>query len=117
MAEIWVVEDDNVVNQLVVSLLGNEGYQVFGFLNGTEVISRLEMSRFPDLIILDVLMPEKNGNDVMEVIRRMGKPKVVVLTACVSNLRADLASIPFEIVVKPFKYLDIMNTVKRALSS
>ena len=115
MANIWVVEDDSIVAKLVIGLLIANGYSVSGFSGGQEAIHFLETGQFPDVLLLDVVMPKPDGNDVLQLVKQLGRPPVVVLTADVSMVSKELATIPVAIVAKPFKYHELMDTIKKAV--
>jgi DNA-binding response OmpR family regulator len=88
---ILVVDDDVVVRNLLSEILAHHGYQVWLAQNGVEALELLERRR-PDLILLDIAMPEMDG---IEALRRMrdrcpGVP-VVMLTAYGDVETASLA--------------------------
>ncbi|MDH5576598.1 MAG: response regulator, partial [Nitrospirota bacterium] len=77
MATILVVDDDPQVCDLLQQILENEGHAVYGALNGLEGISLYRRHR-PELVLLDILMPEKEG---LETIRDLRKefPNVMII--------------------------------------
>ena len=69
MAEILTVEDDRVIRTGICALLASEGYAVREAKNGKEALAAIAAKR-PDLVLLDVMMPDLNGFRVCEQIRR-----------------------------------------------
>jgi DNA-binding response OmpR family regulator len=60
---ILVVDDDVVIVRLIESLLQSQGYQVSSATNGIEALEKIKKEP-PDLLILDVILPEINGYDI-----------------------------------------------------
>ncbi len=65
---ILVVDDDPNIRELLTQELSEAGYQVRVAGNGREALSQVRAER-PDLIVLDVMMPEMNGFDVAAVLK------------------------------------------------
>lgn len=63
MAKILVVDDEKDVVELLKFLLEKDGYQVLTAFNGKEALAMVQQTR-PDLILLDVMMPEMDGYTV-----------------------------------------------------
>jgi DNA-binding NarL/FixJ family response regulator len=68
MKNILVIEDQATMRQKTVTILKMEGYTVLEASNGSEGI-RLAQEEFPDLILCDIMMPEKDGYEVLQAIR------------------------------------------------
>ena len=67
-ATILVVDDDNGIRSLLKQELGEAGYNIEEAANGKEAINKIRAIR-PDLVILDVMMPEMNGFDVAAIMK------------------------------------------------
>jgi pilus assembly protein CpaE len=84
MAQRILAVDDNPINlRLITAMLLNMGFEVFTAENGPEALSRLPMVK-PDLIVLDVMMPEMDGYEVCRRIRANANTSqipVIMLTA------------------------------------
>ncbi len=70
-AKIFIVEDDEFLSDAYDTILRHKGYQTEVFGDGAEVLSRLE-SEVPDLILLDLRLPEVGGLEVLESLQRKG---------------------------------------------
>jgi DNA-binding response OmpR family regulator len=80
---ILLVEDDNSLATVYVDRLEAEGFEVKRVENGEDALAAAE-SYQPDLVLLDVMMPEINGFDVLDILRNTPKTanlKVIMLTA------------------------------------
>jgi len=82
MAKIAIVEDDVAISQMYRLKFEAEGFQVQSAENGKLGLALLESFR-PDVVLLDLMMPEMNGDEVLAAIRKTdwGKDmKVIILT-------------------------------------
>jgi len=82
MAKIAIVEDDVAISQMYRLKFEAEGFQVQSAENGKLGLALLESFK-PDVVLLDLMMPEMNGDEVLAAIRRTdwGKDmKVIILT-------------------------------------
>jgi CheY-like chemotaxis protein len=83
MSTVLVVEDSPVAREVVMKILQREGYDVFGASNGVEALNFLH-AQTPDLVLLDVMMPEKDGMTLLQEMRDEPQYKelpVILLTA------------------------------------
>ena len=80
---IYLVEDDGSIRELVTYTLTNEGFEARGFSRPSEVWKGLE-EETPDLILLDIMLPEESGLDMLKKLRalpRTAKVPIMMLTA------------------------------------
>jgi len=82
---IFLVEDDIELARLTAERLEKEGFKVLHEVNGKEACRRI-LNEAPDLIVLDVMLPEMDGFDVCRHIRPTYKGPVLILTARDSDL-------------------------------
>ena len=83
-AQVLVVEDDPDVADMLSELLGLEGYRVMQAREGREALALLRGGATPDVILLDLMMPEMNGwqfRQAQLADARFAKVPVVVLSA------------------------------------
>jgi DNA-binding response OmpR family regulator len=83
MAKILVVDDEEHIRQLVTLYLGKEGYGVETAATGREALSRIYAAR-PDLVVLDLMLPEQDGWEVCRELRRSRATEdlpIIMLTA------------------------------------
>lgn len=77
--KILLVDDEPDILEIVSYNLSNEGYQVFTAENGIEAVKKAK-KELPQLVILDVMMPEMDGIEACELIRKDPNLKDVVIT-------------------------------------
>ena len=87
MAQVLLVEDDPFLSTLLKNRLQKEGLEVLLAKTGLEALEILKKSQ-PDLVLLDLILPEKSGFEVLEDMisnPQYGKPPVIII----SNLGQD----------------------------
>ncbi len=113
---IMVVDDEKRLVSLVQSYLEQAGYRVVTAFNGREALSVAEREK-PELIVLDLMMPEMDGHEFMEVYRRQHSTPIIVLTARVEEeehvIGLDLGA--DDAVTKPFRPRELMARVRAVL--
>jgi len=116
---ILVVDDDAAVRESLGRALRLEGYEVELASDGAEALERLEANGDdPDLVVLDVLMPNVDGLEVCRTLRRAGsRLPVLMLTARdeVSDRVAGLDAGADDYVVKPFALAELLARVRALL--
>ncbi len=118
--KILVVDDEVAVTELVRMNLGHEGYEVLVANDGSEAL-RVIHSEQLDLVILDVVMPNLDGYEVLEVMRahpETANIPVIMLTAFPSDVGA-VAAFEHEAdsyLSKPFDPEVLLSLVRRLLS-
>ncbi|CCH28271.1 response regulator transcription factor [Saccharothrix espanaensis] len=115
-ARVLVIEDAEAIGAAVSSALRDAGYQVQVRPDGRDLEG--ELTRFrPDLVVLDVMLPGRDGFMLLEVIRRTSGAGVVMLTArdgVVDRLRG-LDRGADDYVVKPFVLAELVARVSAVL--
>jgi DNA-binding response OmpR family regulator len=116
-AKVLVVEDEEAILTGLVDLLESEGYAVAPARCGTEALAAFRREK-PDLILLDVMMPEKSGYDVCREVRR-DDPLVPVLMLTARGQEADkVAGLELgadDYIVKPFGVSELLARIRTAL--
>jgi CheY-like chemotaxis protein len=114
---VLIVDDDPEIRQLVTTTLAEEGYRVEAAVDGRAALGYLERcgASQPDVILLDMLMPNLHGRDFADAYRRLAvdHAPIVALTAT-RDAQDRAAEIDAEaIVAKPFALGDLISTVDR----
>lgn len=103
MIKILVAEDEERLRRLICSYLQQEGYDSVEAADGQQALDRFYDNHF-DLIILDIMMPQKDGIEVCSEIRKMSNVPIILLTA--RNTEFDelngFQAGADEYIVKPF---------------
>ncbi|SMF08490.1 two-component system, OmpR family, response regulator RstA [Alteromonadaceae bacterium Bs31] len=81
MENILVVEDDASLSEWISDYLTDHGYQVTVANRGDTAIELIE-SDMPDLVLLDIMLPEKDGFEVCKEVRRFYPSPILMMTAC-----------------------------------
>jgi DNA-binding response OmpR family regulator len=115
-ARVLVVDDDDDIRRLVRTLLERTGATVKDAANGRDGLREFHAWR-PDLVVLDVNMPEMDGWNVLERIRDMSEVPVLMLTARGDELERvrGLQSGADDYVVKPFGKQELVARVQALL--
>lgn len=116
---IVVAEDDPEVTRLVDAQLRAAGYETTLCRDGRSAVDAVIRER-PNLLILDLMMPDMTGLDVLEELgrQRQTKPRVLVLSASgrADDVRRAVGLGADDYVVKPFRPIEIAVRVRRLLS-
>lgn len=114
--KILVVDDEQPIADIVQFNLEKEGYQVIVAHDGDEAI-RLALDEDPDLILLDIMLPNKDGNEVLREVRKTKTMPIIMLTAKDSEidkvLGLELGADDY--VTKPFSNRELTARVKANL--
>lgn len=116
MTTILVVDDEQDMRKLVEMHLQKAGLQVIQAENGNQAIQLLQSTEI-DLILLDVMMPEKDGFAVCEEIRQFSEVPIIFLTAldAKSDLVKGLQLGGDDYVVKPFTAMELTARINAIL--
>lgn len=114
---ILLIEDDEALSQLIDLLLGRAGYTVITAPNG-ETGLKMAREEDPDLVLLDILMPDMDGWHVYESLQSITDVPVLFLTALGDehNITYGLGLGADDYIVKPFGYKELVTRVKASLS-
>lgn len=110
---VLVVDDDPSIRKMLVEVLSLEGYPTETATNGREALEQLERSG-PRIVLLDLLMPEVGGREVMDVLRaspgERAKHKIVLVSA-LPNLEAARDLDADGTLPKPFTVHQLLNVL------
>lgn len=122
--KVLIIDDDPIMIRLATRMLENDGYQVFAAYGGNEGIQKATEEK-PDLILLDVLMPDLDGK---QVARRLSKHKdtkdipIVFMTVTI-KLEEDKGSeniaideIEYRGFAKPLHQRKILSVIRKSIN-
>ncbi|MBD3258260.1 response regulator [candidate division GN15 bacterium] len=118
---VMVVDDDDAVRELIRAIMTKDGYKVATARTGAEAVRQAD--RFhPDLIIMDITMPEMDGYEATSRIRRNPRLKEVPIVFLTGKTVAEDAGRSFAtggsvFVRKPFSAKQIRDLVRLTLAS
>lgn len=116
MKKVLVVDDDKNICELLKLYLQKEGFEVYFAYDGSEAVT-VAKEKFPDIIILDVMMPVINGWEACKLIRQFSDVPIIMLTALDTtenkvqglNIGAD------DYIVKPFEPVEVIARINANL--
>lgn len=114
--KILIAEDDSEINRLISRYLSKEGYKIDSAYDGREALAFLSSNDY-QLVILDIMLPELDGFEVLDRIRERNRIPVIILSAKAGetdkifglNLGAD------DYLTKPFSIYELIARVKAQL--
>ena len=110
---ILVVEDETTLRETLADALDSEGFRVVQAADGREALARFRGDR-PDLVLLDLMLPELSGVDVCRIIRAESSVPIVMLTAKDSELDkvVGLELGADDYVTKPFSLRELSARIR-----
>lgn len=117
MAKVMVVDDARAELQLMEAILRSAGHQVLSYADGEELEERVATER-PDLVLLDIVMPGRNGFEALRGLRRDGRTRLTrVVVVSSKNQESDrawgLRQGADGYLTKPFTPDQLLSTVHR----
>jgi CheY-like chemotaxis protein len=116
--KILVVDDEPDLLKVTLLRLKKTGYEVFGGVDGREVLDRARQI-IPDLIILDVYLPVINGDDVAKILKKDDELKhipIILISATIKTLEdRAMESGADAYLSKPFEPEELIGIVKKIL--
>ena len=116
---IYYTEDDENIRELVIYALKSSGFQAVGFENAKDFFKGMH-SVLPDLILLDVMLPDEDGIEILKKLKRDADYKnipVIMLTAKSAEydkvIGLDLGADDY--VTKPFGVMELVSRIKAVL--
>ena len=116
---IWCVDDDNTIRDIEVYTLTQTGFEAKGFADGISMLEALKTEK-PELIVLDIMLPGKDGVEVLKEIRSNPETrKIPVIMATAKGTEMDkiqgLDTGADDYLVKPFGVMEMVSRVKAVL--
>ena len=116
---IWCVDDDSTIREIEVYTLEQTGFEARGFADGFSMLEALK-TEIPELIILDIMMPEMDGLEVLSKLRSQEAYKnIPIIMATAKGTEMDkisgLNSGADDYLVKPFGVMEMVARVKAVL--
>ena len=119
MALIYIVEDDTNIREIESFALKNSGYQIQDFGNAKEFYRAVKEKK-PDLALLDIMLPDEDGMEVLQKLRKNPETKrlpIIMVTAKATELDRvkglDLGADDY--IIKPFGVMELISRVKALL--
>lgn len=119
MALIYIVEDDESIREIEEFALKNSGHKVLGFEDAKSFYKQIT-DVIPDLVLLDIMLPDENGNEIVKKLRRSPYTKklpIIMVTAKTADidLVKGLEDGADDYIKKPFSVMELISRVKALL--
>jgi two-component system response regulator PilR (NtrC family) len=114
---ILVIDDEEILQDVLTSLLQREGYNTFNAKtgqDGLDIIAKEEI----DLVLLDLMLPDLSGAEVLKKIRATDPEQVVVVITAFSSIEGAIEAMrqgAFHYIPKPFKNEEVLLTIRQGL--
>jgi len=117
MSKILVVEDEENIRLLYKEELQDLGYEVFQASSGSEAIREFDLHQ-PDLIILDIQLPDIDGIETMNIIRSKSRDIPIILCTAYGEYKRDIRTwASDDYIVKSSDLKELLSTVNKILTA
>ncbi len=114
---VLVVDDEEVLQDVLTTLVRREGHRPFASRTGEEALATLEREEI-DLVLLDLMLPGMSGMEVLQRIRASDPEQVVVMITAYSSIEGAIEAMrlgAFHYIPKPFKNEEVLHTLRKGL--
>jgi two-component system response regulator PilR (NtrC family) len=115
---ILVVDDEEVMRDVLHTLLGQAGYRVTLAADGAQGLALARAQAF-DAAVVDVMLPERGGIEVLEELRRIDPELVVLMITAFASVETAIQAMKlgaFDYVTKPFKHEEVLHILRNGLN-
>jgi len=117
MALIYYVEDDQSISYIIEKTIQHAGYHGLGFVTGEAFLEAFKKQR-PQMILLDVMLPDVSGLDLLKIIRKMDSHVPVMMVSALQTemdkvIALDLGADDY--LTKPFGVLELASRIQAKL--
>jgi DNA-binding NtrC family response regulator len=112
---VLVVDDEEVIRDVLESLLEREGWSVATAENASEALELFENDPY-DVVLLDLMLPDRPGLEVLREMRRRDPDAVVVIVTAYSSIEGAIQAMregAFHYIPKPFQNQEVLLTVRK----
>ena len=116
---VLVVDDAAFMRMMIRDILSKEGYVIHEAVNGRDAVEKYAEVR-PDLVTMDITMPEMSGIDALREIRGADPTARVLMVSAMGQQRMIVEALEagaMDFLVKPFQPTKVLETVKKCLQS
>ncbi len=116
-ANILVIDDEKVVADMLVEWLNGEGYNAVAAYGGAEGLRAFDTGNFA-IVITDFVMPEVDGMEVLETVRRIDRHAVAIMVTGYGTIEAAVKAIQYgayDFIEKPIQFEVLKIVLNRAL--
>jgi CheY-like chemotaxis protein len=118
--KILIVDDNEFIIEVMTYILNNKGYDVIALNDGDAVIEHIK-SDHPDLVILDMVLPNADGREICKAIKEDNEMKSLPVILCTGSDNLELSmnqkGCPDDVLYKPFDIDSLINMVAYQLAA
>ena len=114
---ILIVDDEEVLQDVLTALVERQGWTPLNATTGNEALAILDRERV-DLVLLDLMLPDVSGMEVMRRILKKDPAQVVVIITAFSSIEGAIGAMregAFHYIPKPFKNEEVLVTIRKGL--
>ena len=119
MSSVFIVDDSRTMRKMLAGALKEAGIEVIGNAgNGIEALEQLKTIK-PDLITLDITMPEMDGLDALRFIKKDNPDQKVLMVSAAGQKEKVLEALKLgalDFIQKPFEPEEVIKTIQKALT-
>ena len=119
MEKILIVDDDKDMRDILSDIIKLEGYEAITADDGRKALKKIRMHS-PDLVLLDIRLPEMDGMKVLEEIKKIDKDLIAIMLTAYGGVKDAVHSMKlgaFDYITKPFDNEEIVLNIKRAFQT
>ena len=119
MATILIVDDNKNMQIILQNLLTDEGYEVISATNGKDGLKAI-IEQSPDLVLLDIRLPEMNGIDILQQITKLEKEILVIMITAYGDVETAVETMKlgaYDYITKPFVNEELKLVIRKALDT
>ncbi len=117
-AHILVIDDTEEITEIISIALLHEGYHVTSFHTGEDALHYLHDENRPDIILLDILLPDINGIDLLHQIKQIDETIPVIMITAFAEVKSAVKAMKAgasDYVSKPFKLEELKSVIRQNL--
>ncbi len=118
LPSILLIDDEEIMRDVISTLLEREGYRVFTAATGDDGLKSLELEPV-DLVVLDLMLPGKSGLDTLKEMLETDSDLVVIMISAYASIENAVQATKlgaFDFVTKPFKNEELLHIVKNGIT-
>ncbi len=104
--KVLIVEDEPSLNKIMVKKLRSSGFSVDSCFNGSDALEYISMGNY-DIVLLDIMIPEPNGVEVLKIVRNDGNNVPIILITAMGSVDNRIKGLNFgadDYISKPFNF-------------
>jgi DNA-binding NtrC family response regulator len=116
---VLIVDDDKDIVRIVQTMLEGRGWSISAAYSGSEALEKVA-SKKPDVVLLDIMMPEMNGIEVLKRIKKIDANARIIMITAFGDVESYLDSMElgaFEYINKPFETDELLELIERVVAA